>query len=269
MSAVARGRAAARRSPAAPARRLARLRRAGRGARRRGAARRSRRPAPRASPRSSTAPASSRCSRGSGLYHLWPWDPRWRPLLRRIDHSTIFVFIAASYTPVALLVLHGTTQVVVLGGVWLGALAGVTLSVAWIDAPRWLGAATYLALGWVALLAMPAADRHAARRAARADRRRRRPLLDRRRRLRDAAPRPVAATFGFHELFHAFVIAAAATHVVAIAGWVFPHDTHTAEIRRSKTRTADGPALARPHRPAVPSRRPRLTLRPAGVPRTA
>jgi len=159
---------------------------------------------------------------GSGLYHLWPGSPRWKPLLRRIDHSTIFVFIAASYTPVALLVLYGTTQALVLGGVWLGALAGVTLSIGWIDAPRWLGAATYLALGWVALLAMPqlidalpaaplaliaaggvlyslGAVVYATRR-----------------------PDPWPATFGFHEVFHAFVIAAAATHVAAFAGWVFP-----------------------------------------------
>ncbi len=84
---------------------------------------------------------------GSALYHRWRWDPRWRPLLRRIDHSTIFVFIAASYTPVALLVLHGATQAVVLAGVWIGALAGVGLSVLWIDAPRWLAAATYVGLG--------------------------------------------------------------------------------------------------------------------------
>ena len=145
-----------------------------------------------------------------------------KPLLRRIDHSTIFVFIAASYTPVALLLLHGTTQALVLGGVWLGALAGVTLSIGWIDAPRWLSAATYLALGWVALLAMPQ-------------------LID----TLPAAPLaliaaggvlysigavvyatqrpdPWPATFGFHEVFHAFVIAAAATHVLAFAGWVFP-----------------------------------------------
>jgi hemolysin III len=159
---------------------------------------------------------------GSGLYHRWRWDARWRPLLRRIDHSTIFVFIAASYTPPALLLLHGTTQAIVLGGVWIGALAGVTLSVAWIDAPRWLGAATYLGLGWIALLAIPQ-------------------LLD----ALPAAPLalivaggvlysfgavvyatqrpdPWPRTFGFHEVFHAFVIAAAACHVVAMAGWVLP-----------------------------------------------
>ena len=159
---------------------------------------------------------------GSGTYHRWRWSPRWRPLLRRIDHSTIYVFIAASYTPIALLVLHGTTQLVVLTGVWVGALAGVLLSVAWIDAPRWLGAATYLALGWVALLAVPQLARRAAGVAARAAARRRPAVLGRRRRLRAPAPDPWPQTFGFHELFHAFVIAAATAHVVAIAGWVLP-----------------------------------------------
>ena len=158
---------------------------------------------------------------GSGTYHRWRWDLRWRPLLRRIDHSTIYVFIAASYTPIALLVLHGTQRDVVLGGVWVGALAGVVLSVAWIDAPRWLGAATYLALGWVALLAVPQlvdAAGLAARAAAAGG------LLYSTGAVVYARqrPDPWPQTFGFHELFHAFVIAAALTHVVAIAGWVLP-----------------------------------------------
>ena len=109
----------------------------------------------------------------SGLYHRWRWNPRWRPLLRRIDHSTIYIFIAASYTPVALLVLSGTIQIVVLASIWGGALAGVAMSVAWITAPRVLVAASYVALGWVAIVSLPqmadrlgvAADR-AVRRAA-------------------------------------------------------------------------------------------------------
>jgi hemolysin III len=158
----------------------------------------------------------------SGLYHRWRWNPRWRPLLRRIDHSTIYIFIAASYTPVALLVLSGTVQVVVLASVWAGALAGVALSVAWITAPRVLVAASYLALGWVAVVAMPqmadqlgvtpfvlfaaggliysvGAGVYALRR-----------------------PNPWPRVFGFHEVFHALVILAAVTHFVAIAGWVIP-----------------------------------------------
>src|SRR3954466_9120234 len=61
---------------------------------------------------------------GSGLYHRWRWHPRWRPVLRRIDHSTIYVFIAACYTPVALLILDGAIRWVVLGVVWGGAHPG-------------------------------------------------------------------------------------------------------------------------------------------------
>lgn len=153
---------------------------------------------------------------GSGVYHRWRWDPRWRPLLRRIDHSTIFVFIAASYTPVGMLVLEGTLQVTVLTVVWLGAVAGVAFSLAWIDAPRWLQASLYVALGWVAVVATPQ-------------------ILERvgvapfvliavggllytagavvyaRQR-----PNPWPLTFGFHEVFHAFVIGAAICHFVAI-----------------------------------------------------
>jgi hemolysin III len=159
---------------------------------------------------------------GSGLYHRWRGDPRWKPVLRRIDHSTIFVFIAASYTPITMLVMDGWPRTVVLAGVWAGALAGVFFSVFWIEAPRWLVAGTYLGLGWVALAALPQLlDRLPAA-----------PLV-----LIGAGgvlysigatvyarqrPNPWPRTFGFHEVFHAFVIAAAMTHFVAIAGWVLP-----------------------------------------------
>src|ERR687898_2391341 len=91
----------------------------------------------------------------SALYHRWPGDPRWKPWLRRLDHSTIFLFIAASYTPIGLLVLDGSVQIVVLVSVWAGALAGIVMSVAWISAPRWLQALAYLLVGWVAVLALP------------------------------------------------------------------------------------------------------------------
>ncbi len=159
---------------------------------------------------------------GSALYHRWRWDPRWRPLLRRIDHSTIFLFIAASYTPIALLVLDGSLRTVVLVGVWAGALAGIAFSVAWIGAPRVLTAGTYLALGWFAVITVPQL----------LDRLEAAPLL-----LLAAGgvlytagavvyaagrPNPWPRTFGFHEVFHAFVIAAAAAHFAAMAGWVIP-----------------------------------------------
>ena len=158
----------------------------------------------------------------SALYHRWPGDPRWKPWLRRMDHSTIFVFIAASYTPVGLLVLDGTVQIVVLVSVWAGALAGIVMSVAWISAPRWLQALTYLLVGWVAVLALPQlADRAGVA-----------PLvllavggglyslgaLVYALRRPDFWPR----TYGFHEVFHTLVIAAAVVHFVAMAGWVVP-----------------------------------------------
>jgi hemolysin III len=158
----------------------------------------------------------------SALYHRWPGDPRWKPWLRRMDHSTIFVFIAASYTPVGLLVLDGTAQVVVLVSVWTGALAGIVMSVAWISAPRWLQALAYLMVGWVAVLAVP----QLAERAGVA------PLvllavggaLYTVGALVYALRRPNLwpRTYGFHEVFHTLVIAAAIVHFVAMAGWVVP-----------------------------------------------
>ena len=154
----------------------------------------------------------------SATYHRWRGNPRWKPILRRIDHSTIFVFIAASYTPISLLVLDDPLRVIVLVSVWVGALAGVTMSIAWIDAPRVLVALCYVAVGWVAVVAMPQLFSHrgiamplllliggllySLGAAAYATRR----------------PNPWPRTFGFHEVFHSLVIAAAIVHFVAIAG---------------------------------------------------
>jgi hemolysin III len=156
----------------------------------------------------------------SALYHRYKCSPRVRSLLCRIDHSAIYLFTAASYTPVGLLVLEGTSRWLVLGSVWGGALLGVTLSVAWITAPRVLFAISYVVLGSVIVLALP--DVLAALDVA--------PMV-----LLLAGgvlymagaaiytlrrPDPWPSTFGFHEIFHALVIAAAVTHFVAIAGWV-------------------------------------------------
>jgi hemolysin III len=158
----------------------------------------------------------------SALYHRWPGDPRWRPWLRRLDHSTIYVFIAASYTPVGLLVLDGTIQTVVLVSVWVGAAAGVTLSLAWITAPRWLQALCYVALGWVSIVALPQlADRVGIAPFA---------LLAAGGLLYSLCavvyalqrPNPWPRTYGFHEAFHTLVIAAALAHFIAMAGWVLP-----------------------------------------------
>ncbi len=157
---------------------------------------------------------------GSALYHRWRWNPRWKPILQRIDHSTIFVFIAASYTPICLLVLSGSIRWIVLVTVWTGALGGVALSVAWITAPRVLASACYVALGWVAVIAYP--QMHASL-----------PwlplvLIATGGVLYTAGavvfatqrPNPWPKVFGFHEIFHAFVILAAVAHFVAFAGWV-------------------------------------------------
>jgi hemolysin III len=159
---------------------------------------------------------------GSAVYHRWRWDPRWRPLLRRIDHSTIFIFIAASYTPVALLVLHGPLSKIVLIVVWAGALGGIIFSLAWITAPRVLVAGTYLALGWVAVIVTPQLIKHAGVAPT--------VLIAVGGLLYSVGatvyalkrPDPWPATFGFHEIFHTLVTTAALVHFVAIAGWVVP-----------------------------------------------
>ena len=159
---------------------------------------------------------------GSALYHRWPGPARFKPILQRIDHGTIFVFIAASYTPIALVVLHGPLAWVILGVAWTGAAAGVVFSLGWIEAPRWLIAASYLALGWVSVIAVPqlldvlgppplillAAGGLLYSAGA---------IIYARQR-----PDPWPRTFGFHEIFHALVIAAAAAQYLALVGWMLP-----------------------------------------------
>jgi hemolysin III len=159
---------------------------------------------------------------GSALYHRWPGASRFKPVLQRIDHSTIYVFIAASYTPIAVVLLHGPLVWIVLAGAWGGAGAGVAFSLGWLHAPRAVIAGSYLALGWLAVLAIPqllevlspaplvllagggllysvGAVVYATQR-----------------------PDPWPRTFGFHEVFHGLVIAAAAAQYIAIIGWVLP-----------------------------------------------
>jgi hemolysin III len=156
----------------------------------------------------------------SALYHRWPGPVRFKPMLRRLDHSTIFAFIAASYTPVALVLLRGPLVWVILGVVWAGAMAGVAFSLGWIQAPRPVVAGSYLTLGWVSVIAIPqllgnigvtpvvllAAGGLLYSGGA---------IIYARQR-----PDPWPRTFGFHEVFHALVILAAAVHYVALVGWV-------------------------------------------------
>ena len=159
----------------------------------------------------------------SALYHRVNWRSvatrRW---MRRLDHSAIFLLIAGSYTPFALLVIDGTLADVVLVVIWCGAAVGIALKLVWIEAPKWLTAVIYVALGWVTLAAAPdlwqelgvvatalvalgglfytvGAGVYAVRR-----------------------PDPVPAVFGYHEVFHVLVILAAGLQYAVVAFWVLP-----------------------------------------------
>jgi hemolysin III len=158
----------------------------------------------------------------SALYHRITWRPQVRRWMRRLDHSMIFVLIAGTYTPVALLALKGSLAEAILIALWAGALAGVVLKLVWIDAPKWLVATIYVvlgflsaavfgqlpaAIGWLGvaglagggLLYTVGAVVYASGR-----------------------PNPVPAIFGYHEIFHVLVIAAAALHYAVIAFAVLP-----------------------------------------------
>jgi hemolysin III len=157
----------------------------------------------------------------SALYHRVDWRTlgarRW---MRRLDHTMIFVLIAGSYTPFALLVLRGTLGTVILIVAWSAALAGAVFKLAWIDAPGWLIASTYIAIGWIAVVAVPemvhslgvvavgAVAAGGILYSAGA-------LIYARKR-----PDPVPMVFGYHELFHLLVIVAAALQYAVVAFWV-------------------------------------------------
>ena len=157
----------------------------------------------------------------SALYHRVNWRTvaarRW---MRRLDHTMIFVLIAGSYTPFALLVLHGTLALVILIAAWSAALAGAIFKLAWIDAPAWLIALVYIASGWIVVGAVPQ-------------------LVSRLGLVAVAAlglggvlysvgaviyarkrPDPVPTVFGYHEVFHLLVILAAALQYAVVAFWV-------------------------------------------------
>lgn len=152
----------------------------------------------------------------SAIYHRGTWSPRVWMFLRQFDHANIFLLIAGSYTPFALILLDGTARIALLAIVWTGALAGVGFKLLWRGAPRWLSAPIYIALGWAAIFY---ADQFA-----------------------DAGPAvitliatggglytlggivyglkkpdPFPKWFGFHEIFHTFTIAAFVCHYVALS----------------------------------------------------
>jgi hemolysin III len=160
----------------------------------------------------------------SAIYHTGSWSPRTWAFLRRFDHANIFVLIAGSYTPFALILLDGTAQVVLLATVWTGAVLGVGFRVFWTDAPRWLYVPLYIALGWAAVFFLPS-------------------FLDGATRLGVGVgiatftlivvggalytfggvvygfkrPDPWPRWFGFHEVFHTFTILAFVAHYVGVS----------------------------------------------------
>lgn len=151
----------------------------------------------------------------SAVYHRGNWKPRTRIVLKRLDHTNIMLVIAGSYTPLAWALLDRGSATVLLWVIWSGAIAGVLFRVLWVDAPRWLYVPVYVALGLGALIYLPeflaasvpatvlicvggalyiaGAVFYALKR-----------------------PNFSVNTFGFHELFHAFTVAAFTVHFIAI-----------------------------------------------------
>ncbi|HEX8347021.1 MAG TPA: hemolysin III family protein [Actinoplanes sp.] len=152
----------------------------------------------------------------SALYHRREWSERGYQIMRRLDHSMIFVFIAGTYTPFCVLLLDRTQATAFLSLIWAGAVGGVALKSIWPHLPRWIGAPLYLALGWAALAILPdvlarggvpdlvllavgglaysaGAIFYAMRR-----------------------PNPWPTVFGHHEFFHACTLVAALLHHIAI-----------------------------------------------------
>ncbi|MEA5154378.1 PAQR family membrane homeostasis protein TrhA [Raineyella sp.] len=152
----------------------------------------------------------------SALYHRFYWSPGATATLRRLDHSNIFVFIAGTYTPLGVAMLHGTDRIVLLCLVWGTAVLGVLFRVFWLGAPRWLYTVLYIAMGWVAVWWLPTFWRvggpgvvvmllagglvYTAGAVVYARKR----------------PDPSPEWFGYHEIFHAATAVAAICHAVAI-----------------------------------------------------
>jgi hemolysin III len=158
----------------------------------------------------------------SALYHRVTWRPRAHRWMRRLDHSMIFVLIAGTYTPVALLALSGTLSRTILIVVWAGAVGGIVFKLLWIDAPKWLFAAVYVALGWVAVAVfgqLPATIGWLGMSGLAVG-----GLLYTVGAVVYASgwPDPSPRVFGYHEVFHVLVVAAAALHYAVIAFAVLP-----------------------------------------------
>jgi hemolysin III len=153
----------------------------------------------------------------SALYHRGTWRPRTQGLLQRLDHGNIFLIIAGSYTPFAVLTLHGSIQHIIMITVWLGAAVGIVLRVVWVSASRWTYTLWYIGLGWVVIFILPQLLRGAGVTAF--------TLIAVGGLLYTAGavvyalrkPNPAPRWFGFHEVFHSLTVAAWFTHYVALS----------------------------------------------------
>jgi hemolysin III len=159
----------------------------------------------------------------SALFHRVTWSLRARRWMGRLDHAMINVLIAGTFTPIGLLVLSGRLATISLTLVWAGALAGTVIHVFWIDdTPKWLSAALYVVLGWSAMAAMPDLASHVGWGAT--------ALLALGGALYSAGaavyvfrrPDPAPEVFGYHEVFHSLVVAAAVSHYAMVALYVIP-----------------------------------------------
>ena len=153
----------------------------------------------------------------SAIYHRVPWSPSKKKIWRRWDHANINLLIAGSCTPFAVVLLKGNDRTIMLSVVWIGALLGIAMRIFWIGAPRWLYVANYLLLGWVAVVYSPQLYREGGLVVLL-------PilfggLLYSVGAIFYALKRPGrnAKYFGFHELFHIFVLAAWISQYLAIS----------------------------------------------------
>ena len=153
----------------------------------------------------------------SAVYHRGTWSDRVRGFWKRFDHANIFLLIAGSYTPFSLLLLSPSHAAVMLTLVWGGALLGVGFKIFWINAPRWLYVPLYLVLGWAAVLYFPEFSEQASTPVM--------VLLITGGLLYTIGaivygfkwPNPSPTYFGFHEIFHAFTIAAFIVHYIGVS----------------------------------------------------
>lgn len=158
----------------------------------------------------------------SAGYHILPWRPGLRGVVKRLDHSAIFVLIAGSYTPFCLQTMGWRWGIPVLATVWGLSFLGIVLKTGWPGLPRWLGAGAYLAVGWVAIAAAPPLVANLPAEALAVL------LLSGLLYSAGAAlyasrwPNPLPRVFGHHEVFHALVTAGCAGVYAVVAISVLP-----------------------------------------------